>query len=128
MFLRFGHAVSNDIGNALKIPVPPEPYAAREIGADGRANAVCTMTTCTSGSGNFSVKYLPAECDLFRRRPRRHWEVGRSTRIGMHALGRKGVRRGFGFGGLRGCVLDRSIRIAAIGHAPDPAGLIVGNI
>src|SRR4029079_18903428 len=75
MFLRFWHAVSNDIGNALKIPVPPEPYAAREIGADGRANAVCTMTTCTSGSGNFSVKYLPAECDLFRRRPRRHWEV-----------------------------------------------------
>src|SRR6478672_6042778 len=128
MLLRLWHAVSNNIGDVLKAAVAPQPHATREIGADGRADAIFPMTTRTGGSGHFSVKYLSAECDLVRGRPRRHRKVGPCARIGMYALGRKGARRSLGFGGWRRCGFDRCIRIAVVRYAPDPASLIVGNI
>src|SRR5262245_27738272 len=128
MLLRLWHAVSNNLSDVLEAAVPPEPNTTREIGADGRADAVFPVTTRTGASGHFSVEHLPAECDLVRGRPRRHREVGRSARIGIHALGRKGARRSLGFGGWRRCGLDRCIGITVIAYAPDPAGLVVGNI
>src|SRR6476620_10219770 len=124
MLFGLWHAGFDDIGDALKTSVPPQPCAALKVGADRRADAVGTMTAGTCSTGNLAVEDFLAERDQLGGRSGRHRETG----VRMHALRRERTRRGFGLFRRRRRRLDRRIRIAVIGHAPDAAGLVVGDV
>jgi hypothetical protein len=72
MLLWLRYAVLDDVGDALKASVSPEPSTTRKVSADRRTNSVGTMTAGASASGNLSVKDLFAERDLFSGCARRH--------------------------------------------------------
>src|SRR6476620_10317078 len=119
------HSAFDSIGDALETAIAPKPCAEREIGANRRADAVGTVTPGTGCPGNLAMKDVLAERDLIVRCSRGYGQTG----IRVNALGRKGVRRSFGFDSRSGCGLDpRRIRVADIGHTPNAASLVIGDV
>ena len=98
MLLRLRNAILDDVGDALKTAVAPEPRAAREVGADRRADSVSAVTSGAGCSGHLAMKDLLAERDLLSGSTRWHRKTWCGASIGMNAFGRKGAGRDFGLG------------------------------
>ena len=125
MLLRCRHSGLDGVGEALKASIAPEPGTERKISANRRANATCAMTPGARRPGNLAVKDLLAKRDLVTRCSWWYWQ----TRIGMNAFRRQSFWRSRGFHRGSGRRLNSCIiRIAEVGHAPDPTSLVIGDV
>src|SRR6476661_7732525 len=119
------HSFLDGVGDALKAAIAPKPRAQGEIGSRRCAYAVVAVTPGACCPRNLAMENLLAKRHLLARCS---WGY-RQTGIRMNALGRKGVRRSFGFDSRSGCGLDPCrIRVADIGHTPNAASLVVGDV
>ena len=110
---------------ASRLPSPQSHVPVGEIGTNGCADAVGTVTARARRAGNFAGEDLPAERNLFTRSSWRH----RKTGLGMNALRRQYLRRS---GGLRcrsrGRLQSIRIGVAVESYAPDAALDVVRNV
>ena len=93
MLLWLRYPAFDDIREALKASIAPEPGTERKISANRRANTACAVTPGAGCPGNFAVKDLLAKRDLVARCSWRYRQAG----IGVNAFRRHSFMRSLGF-------------------------------